>query len=244
MPSVLSETLSLLGTVPPDGTLPRLDLTVTFLGRLPEALDIRNIVSVHILYSICCLLNCSSQPIQIAISVPQDVGAHAYPIVKIHQGPETGDDDVGRLSVDDQNLVSVLTTQLESDSNTNASQIRSNIANSPPPFLPLPSSFCSSRRRDWVDLYMHIAEWMVRCIRDRNSKAWEWAQDAYWIAFVAAYPNFPHGEWPMWDYKVALGGAFIKGWMEQKEEGPYGWQGLRQEGALLARFREHVSFVL
>lgn len=85
---------------------------------------------------------------------------------------------------------------------------------------------------------------MVPYIRDCTSKAWIWAQDAYWIAFVAAYPDFPHGDWPMWDYKVALDGPFIKGWMEQKEDGPYGWLGQLCHDELLVRFREHVSFVL
>jgi hypothetical protein len=41
-----------------------------------------------------------------------------------------------------------------------------------------------------------------------------WGWDAFWLTFVAAYPFFPRGTWPMWDPRIPLEGAFIEQWLE------------------------------
>lgn len=88
---------------------------------------------------------------------------------------------------------------------------------------------------------------MIETINDHSSVVWAWARDAYWIAYVAAYPRFPHAEWTPWDPDVSLDGQFIHKWLEQRRAHPSGWGGLRQDEKweeMYVRFREHVSFVL
>ncbi|KAI0807021.1 hypothetical protein C8Q74DRAFT_1213083 [Fomes fomentarius] len=87
MPSVLSATTSLLGTVHPDGNLPRLGLSVSFLGNLPAGLDI------------CSL------PIQIAISFPSELGAYTYPALQLL--PEPVDVSNGDVKISDNDKCTI-----------------------------------------------------------------------------------------------------------------------------------------
>ncbi len=87
---------------------------------------------------------------------------------------------------------------------------------------------------------------MKEYINDRESKIWGWARDAYWIAFVAAYPNFPRATWPMWDLVVQFDGTFIKEWVEHHGSNRNSWRGAHHSMGeeMLARFCQHVLFVL
>ncbi|KAI0706397.1 hypothetical protein C8Q76DRAFT_800838 [Earliella scabrosa] len=211
MPALLSSTTSLLGTVHPDGYLSQLSVKVTFLGRLPETINVENI------------------PIQIAISIPHELGVHAHPILQLDTQGTTVDNAIMRLSIKEQ------------------AEIRDTIAHVPsPPFVPLPATFRPLDDNGWIKLYHSIATWMTWHL-EVGSLAWVWARDAYWIAFVGAHPEFPGGKWPSWDSAVGLDGVFICRWMERRSVGLDGWNGPVHSivwEEMDARFRQHVSFLL
>jgi hypothetical protein len=57
-----------------------------------------------------------------------------------------------------------------------------------------------------------IQRWLVNIPLD--SQHWSWGRNAFWFAFVAAYPDFPSGNWLMWDARIPLQGRFIEQWLE------------------------------
>ena len=251
MPALLSSTTSLLGTVHPDGYLSQLSVKVTFLGRLPETINVENVVSP--LCSTCfvnTLMKCQ-QPIQIAISIPHELGVHAHPILQLDTQGTTVDNAIMRLSIKEQ--AEVRTTALIRVMHETTilipyfTQIRDTIAHVPsPPFVPLPATFRPLDDNGWIKLYHSIATWMTSHL-EVGSLAWVWARDAYWIAFVGAHPEFPGGEWPSWDSAVGLDGVFICRWMERRSVGLDGWNGPVHSivwEEMDARFRQHVSFLL
>jgi hypothetical protein len=82
------------------------------------------------------------------------------------------------------------------------------------PFLPLPPTFNYFNRTDWQMVSQRIQEWLTTEV-DTRSSVWTWGRDAFWLAFVAAYPSFPSGQWPMWDPHIPLEGEFIEQWLER-----------------------------
>ncbi|TFK79105.1 hypothetical protein K466DRAFT_459449, partial [Polyporus arcularius HHB13444] len=75
----------------------------------------------------------------------------------------------------------------------------------------------------WVWLYEQIERWLVDVVVDRRSKLWIWGREAFWIAFVGAYPAFPGGEWPNWNPCISMDGEFIRRWVETQGDAPNGW---------------------
>lgn len=80
------------------------------------------------------------------------------------------------------------------------------------PFFPLPPTFDHTNRGDWASLSKEIEKWLVQL--DTGLPQWTWGRDAFWLAFVAAFPFFPRGTWPLWNPHVPLEGAFIEKWLE------------------------------
>jgi hypothetical protein len=39
---------------------------------------------------------------------------------------------------------------------------------------------------------------------------WKWGVEVFWAAFIAAFPSFPLGEWPLWDSRIPMAGPFIE----------------------------------
>ncbi|KAG2352044.1 hypothetical protein BDR07DRAFT_1315812, partial [Suillus spraguei] len=66
----------------------------------------------------------------------------------------------------------------------------------------------------WTALLKNIEGWLVADV-DSKTQLWTWGRDAFWLAFIAAYPLFPKGMWPKWNPCIPLGGAFIERWLEQ-----------------------------
>lgn len=79
-------------------------------------------------------------------------------------------------------------------------------------FLPLPSNFNPTDSCHWSRLLGQIQCWLVNIPSD--SQHWSWGHDAFWFAFVAAYPDFPSGNWLTWDARIPLQGRFIEQWLE------------------------------
>ncbi|KAH7905746.1 hypothetical protein BJ138DRAFT_1130318 [Hygrophoropsis aurantiaca] len=86
--------------------------------------------------------------------------------------------------------------------------------NIPIPFLPLPKRFDFSKTSDWAPLAAKIHGWLLTSV-PTISQQWTWGCDAFWLAFTAAYPNFPRGQWPKIDPRIPLEGQIAQQWLEQ-----------------------------
>ncbi|KAF8259397.1 hypothetical protein EI94DRAFT_1751680, partial [Lactarius quietus] len=67
------------------------------------------------------------------------------------------------------------------------------------PFLPLTPNFNKTSAEAWSSLASKIQQWLIFCIRDQELPYWKWGVEVFWVAFVAAFPIFPLGDWPLWD---------------------------------------------
>src|SRR5207245_2958563 len=83
-------------------------------------------------------------------------------------------------------------------------------------FLPLPETFDFLNREDWQRLAQDIHNWFLTV--PPASQQWTWGREAFWFAYVAAHPSFPHGRWPLWNPKIPLEGPFIEKWISRKFE--------------------------
>ncbi|KAJ8582621.1 hypothetical protein M405DRAFT_708070, partial [Rhizopogon salebrosus TDB-379] len=81
------------------------------------------------------------------------------------------------------------------------------------PFLPL-QHFNYSDWATWAALSKDIEGWLAVEV-DAEMQLWTWGRDAFWLAFVVAYPLFPRGSWPKWDPRIPLEGTFIEQWLEK-----------------------------
>ncbi|KAG1800597.1 uncharacterized protein BJ212DRAFT_1287203, partial [Suillus subaureus] len=65
----------------------------------------------------------------------------------------------------------------------------------------------------WSVLTRQVESWLVDTIQDVRAPEWAWGCDTFWMAFIAANPDFPWGSWPNWNPKISLEGKFIESWM-------------------------------
>ena len=79
-------------------------------------------------------------------------------------------------------------------------------------FLPLPPTIDHMDSDHWAELSGTIQSWLVAFV-DTMTPEWTWGRDAFWYAFVAAYPDFPNGKWVFWDPSIPLEGQFIEEWV-------------------------------
>ncbi|KAH7919399.1 hypothetical protein BV22DRAFT_863188 [Leucogyrophana mollusca] len=82
------------------------------------------------------------------------------------------------------------------------------------PFLPLPLSFHPSHSLSWATLAKDIEFWLIHSIIDTQTDDWRWNREFFWMSYIAAYPQFPRGNWPIWDAKIAMEGDFLSHWTE------------------------------
>ncbi|KAG2071387.1 hypothetical protein BDR04DRAFT_1016352, partial [Suillus decipiens] len=66
----------------------------------------------------------------------------------------------------------------------------------------------------WAVLADTIQDWLVNNLSLTHSDAWcLWGCEFFWMAFITAFPGFPHQQWPLWDPKIGMEGKFIMYWM-------------------------------
>ncbi|KIK75064.1 hypothetical protein PAXRUDRAFT_173910, partial [Paxillus rubicundulus Ve08.2h10] len=46
-----------------------------------------------------------------------------------------------------------------------------------------------------------------------------WVRKFFWMAYVAAFPTFPQGDWLNWNPRISMEGDFISYWMAEFEAG-------------------------
>jgi hypothetical protein len=82
-------------------------------------------------------------------------------------------------------------------------------------FLPLAPAFDKASTKAWATLASRIQDWLIFYIHDEHLPHWKWGAEVFWIAFVAAFPSFPLGDWALWDARIPFVGTFI-----EKQIGP------------------------
>jgi len=82
------------------------------------------------------------------------------------------------------------------------------------PFLPLPCHFDHQSGEAWAELAMLIQSVLVQSSHGEEMPCYVLAREFFWMAFVAAFPSFPFGEWPEWDLRIPMRGTFISAWVE------------------------------
>jgi hypothetical protein len=76
-------------------------------------------------------------------------------------------------------------------------------------FLPLSPTFNKASTVAWETLAFRVQHWLIYYIRDQQLPHWKWGNEVFWTAFIAAFPTFPLGDWPPWDVRIPMAGAFI-----------------------------------
>ncbi|KAH7903805.1 hypothetical protein BJ138DRAFT_77005, partial [Hygrophoropsis aurantiaca] len=96
----------------------------------------------------------------------------------------------------------------------------------------------------WAVLAEEIQLWLTDGAIDSHSEDWLWGREFFWMAYIAAYPEFPRGSWPLWSSKIAMEGDFLSHWMELSGGS------LPQEGSVISiretiwdEFRQLAAFL-
>ncbi|KAG2098945.1 uncharacterized protein F5147DRAFT_548334, partial [Suillus discolor] len=148
------------------------------------------------------LLERSDIPVRISVSIDQEYGTFTTPVIEVVSSDLSRCNSILHCSGDLDNSTSAMS--YDDDKPTIS-------------FLPLPLSFDYINPADWQTVYRQIQEWLTTEV-DTESSLWTWGRDAFWLAFVAAYPSFPMGKWPMWDPRIPLEGSFIEHWLERSND--------------------------
>ncbi|KAI9569760.1 hypothetical protein HD554DRAFT_2168935 [Boletus coccyginus] len=83
------------------------------------------------------------------------------------------------------------------------------------PFLPLSSLFEPTDAYQWVQLAKQIEECLVAdpLLESKHPDRYRLTRELFWMAFIAAYPEFPQGKWTRWNSMIAMEGEFMSRWM-------------------------------
>ncbi|KAG2104654.1 uncharacterized protein F5147DRAFT_775476 [Suillus discolor] len=135
-------------------------------------------------------------PVEISVSIAEEYGCFTMPFVKAISSMDRWQSDTeSMLNSSDSNFSGIIECIPPPDE-------------IPIPFLPLPSMFNHTNQDDWAKLSKEIEGWLVEL--DTELSQWMWGRDTFWLTFIAAYPFFPRGTWPMWDPRIPLEGTFIE----------------------------------
>ena len=82
------------------------------------------------------------------------------------------------------------------------------------PFLPLPAHFNPLDGKAWKILLQVIESQLLQIV-DVPGMRRTLMREFFWMAYMAACPTFPFGDWPNWDSRIPLQGNFASYWMAQ-----------------------------
>ncbi|KAG6370023.1 hypothetical protein JVT61DRAFT_12542 [Boletus reticuloceps] len=90
------------------------------------------------------------------------------------------------------------------------------------PFLPLPSTFKATDTYQWQQLTKQIEYCLVAdpLLDSKHPECYCLMRELFWMAFVAANPDFPRGKWARWDAAIPMEGDFISRWMSEDPQRP------------------------
>ncbi|KAF8438189.1 hypothetical protein L210DRAFT_3545668 [Boletus edulis BED1] len=88
------------------------------------------------------------------------------------------------------------------------------------PFLPLPSFFDPTDTCQWQQLTKQIEHCLVvdPLLDSKNPECYRFMRELFWMAFIAAYPDFPRGKWLRWNALIPMEGDFISHWTLKDED--------------------------
>ncbi|KAH0825932.1 hypothetical protein J3R83DRAFT_7630 [Lanmaoa asiatica] len=83
------------------------------------------------------------------------------------------------------------------------------------PFLPLSSQFEPTNVYQWAQLANQIEVCLVAdpLLESKHPGCYHLMRELFWMAFVAAHPEFPRGKWSHWNSMIAMEGEFMSRWM-------------------------------
>ncbi|KAM6491611.1 hypothetical protein JOM56_013003 [Amanita muscaria] len=125
-------------------------------------------------------------PLKITVSLPEEICTYVRPIICIE--PTKMSDVESSHSLDDP-LMDIS-------------------------FLPLPRNFDYAQSECWKPVVNKISHWLTSIVVDQSTPEWLWGREAFWMAYFAAYPTFPGGQWPNWNADIALDGPFAQSWLD------------------------------
>ena len=73
-------------------------------------------------------------------------------------------------------------------------------------------------RGPWLMLSYQIQQWLLDIFReDSEHPLLQWGIELFWIAYIAAFPEFPYGTvWPEWDgYAIPFECGILTNWMNR-----------------------------
>ncbi|KAF8124142.1 hypothetical protein EV363DRAFT_1541669 [Boletus edulis] len=106
------------------------------------------------------------------------------------------------------------------------------------PFLPLPQDFQPSSPHEWLWLMKNIEGDLLADphLSNTNPERYFLMRELFWMAFIAAFPAFPHGtNWPRWDPQISMEGDFISRWV-LKDSTDFGYDGFPNAHAAIRQF--------
>jgi len=81
------------------------------------------------------------------------------------------------------------------------------------PFFPLSPAFNPLDGQSWSLLAGQIQSHLVQQTWVESPDVALWLREFFWMAYVGAFPTFPHGDWPVWDPRISMEGDFISYWI-------------------------------
>ena len=106
-------------------------------------------------------------------------------------------------------------------------------------FLPLPFNFNYTHAECWRLLAGKISDWLIKVIIEDGLPKWSWGLEAFWMAFIAAHPSLPSGEWLGWSIKIPIEGSFMQSWLD----GSLHLNNDNFYNDLWLQFQQHVSLM-
>ncbi|THG92876.1 hypothetical protein EW026_g8185 [Hermanssonia centrifuga] len=128
----------------------------------------------------------SSVPIEIAVSMPAEFASFLVPTIKLSPTvPLVAEDPDERVLHEDPAYIT---------------------------FLPLPPSFNRRTVASWKSLAFEIQDWLLEVAVDPRCPERIWGTDLFWMAYLAAFPKFPQGQWQGWDPRINVCNTFGERW--------------------------------
>ncbi|KAG8212836.1 hypothetical protein J3R82DRAFT_11137 [Butyriboletus roseoflavus] len=148
-------------------------------------------------------------PIQVTVSLPKELTSFTAPVIdSVSCNCLLGGSDSCSFSPSDGDYEREIL--VPSPTNDNVDRFCDPPYEQPITFLPLPVTFDYQSSCNWEMLCKDIEAWLVTIPYSTPLRSW--GRDAFWLAFIAAYPEFPHGKWPRWNSNIPLEGSFIEEW--------------------------------
>ncbi|KAG6373001.1 hypothetical protein JVT61DRAFT_7049 [Boletus reticuloceps] len=72
----------------------------------------------------------------------------------------------------------------------------------------------------WQQLTKQIEHCLVAdpLLDSKHPECYRLMRELFWMAFIAAYPDFPRGKWLRWNALIPMEGDFISHWMLKDED--------------------------